>query len=149
MQHVCTEIGISERRACRILGMPRSTQRYSPTLVPDELRLVQRMIALATQYGRYGYPRITAMLRHEGWMVNKKRVERLWRREGLKVPQRQPKRKRLWLHDGSCIRLRPLYRNHVWSYDFVHDRTREGRGFRMLTILDEFTRECRPFSTHW
>ena len=122
--------------------MPRSTQRYSPTLVPDELRLVQRMIALATQYGRYGYPRITAMLRHEGWMVNKKRVERLWRREGLKVPQRQPKRKRLWLHDGSCIRLRPLYRNHVWSYDFVHDRTREGRGFRMLTILDEFTREC-------
>ena len=139
---MCTAIGVSERRACRILAVPRSTYRYCPTLVTDEPLLVQRMIALATQYGRYGYPRITGLLRNEGWPVNKKRVERLWRREGLKVPQRQPKRKRLWLHDGSCIRLRPLYRNHVWSYDFVHDRTHEGRGLRLLTVLDEFTREC-------
>ena len=82
------------------------------------------------------------MLRREGWQVNHKRVERLWRREGLKVPQRQPKRRRLWLNDGSCIRLRPKYRNHVWSYDFVQARTRDGRSFRMLNVLDEYTREC-------
>jgi len=142
VQHVCTYLGVSERRACRILGVPRSTNRYSPIIATDEPLLVQRMIELATQFGRYGYLRITKMLRFQGWRVNKKRVQRLWRREGLKVPQRQPKRKRLWLHDGSCIRLRPLYRNHVWSYDFVHDRTHEGRGLRLLTVLDEFTREC-------
>jgi len=100
------------------------------------------MINLATTYGRYGYRRITALLRREGWQVNHKRVERLWRQEGLKVPQRQPKRGRLWLNDGSCVRLRPEHRNHVWSYDFVHARTRDGRGFRMLTVLDEYTREC-------
>jgi putative transposase len=100
------------------------------------------MVQLATRYGRYGYRRITALLRNEGWWINHKRIERLWRQEGLKVPQRQPKRGRLWLNDGSCIRLRPEYRNHVWSYDFVHDRTRDGRGFRLLTIMDEYTREC-------
>ena len=103
---------------------------------------MQRMTELALQYGRYGYRRITALLRNEGWGVNHKRIERLWRQEGLKVPQRQPKRGRLWLNDGSCIRLRPEYKNHVWSYDFVYDRTRDGRAFRMLTILDEYSREC-------
>ena len=82
------------------------------------------------------------MLRNEGWKVNHKRIERLWRQEGLKVPHRQPKRGRLWLNDGSCIRLRPAHRNHVWSYDFVHARTRDGRGIRLLKILDEYTREC-------
>ena len=97
---------------------------------------------LATQYGRYGYRRITALLRWEGWNVNHKRVERIWRQEGLKVPARQPKRKRLWFADGSCVRLRPRHRNHVWSYDFVHAKTRDGRAFRMLTIIDEHTREC-------
>ncbi len=101
-----------------------------------------RIIALASEYGRYGYRRIPALLRREGWRVNHKRVERLWRREGLKVPQRQPKRGRLWLNDGSCVRLRPQRRNHVWSYDFVQARTREGRPLRMLTIIDEHTREC-------
>jgi len=100
------------------------------------------MIELATQYGRYGYRRITAMLRDEGFKVNHKRVERLWRREGLKVPQKQPKRRRLWLNDGSCVRLRPAYRDHVWSYDFVRDRTSEGRVLRMLTLIDEYSREC-------
>jgi transposase InsO family protein len=94
------------------------------------------------QYGRYGYRRITALLKHEGWRVNHKRVERIWRREGLKVPKKQPKRKRLWLNDGSCIRLRPEYKNHVWSYDFVSTRTYDGRAIRILTILDEYTREC-------
>jgi len=100
------------------------------------------MVELATQYGRYGYRRITAMLRREGWRVNHKRIERLWRREGLKVPQRQPKRGRLWLNDGSCVRLRPAYKNHVWSYDFVHSRTHDGRALRFLCILDEYGREC-------
>ena len=108
----------------------------------DEPLLVARMVELATQYGRYGYRRVTAMLTEEGWRVNHKRVERLWKREGLKVPSKQPKRRRLWLHDGSCLRLRPAHKDHVWSYDFMHERTHEGRAFRLLTILDEYTREC-------
>jgi putative transposase len=108
----------------------------------DEAVLVERIIALATKYGRYGYRRITALLRAEGWRVNHKRVERIWRCEGLKVPKRQPKRGRLWLNDGSCIRLRPEFRNHVWSYDFVHERTHDGRPLRMLTVIDEHSREC-------
>ena len=97
---------------------------------------------LASRFGRYGYRRVTDMLRIEGWGVNHKRVERIWRQEGLKVPQRQPKRGRLWLNDGSCIRLRPLYRGHVWSYDFVASRTHDGRALKLLTVLDEHTREC-------
>ena len=101
-----------------------------------------RIIELATQFGRYGYRRITALLRTEGWKVNHKRVERIWRREGLKVPQKQPKRSRLWLNDGSCIRLRPEHKDHVWSYAFVAARTADGRPLRILTILDEYTREC-------
>jgi len=104
--------------------------------------LVARIIELATQYGRYGYRRITAMLRQEGWQVNHKRVERIWRQEGLKVPKKQPKRRRLWFNDGSCIRLRPERKDHVWSYDFVTARTDEGRAFRILNIIDEYTREC-------
>ena len=99
------------------------------------------MVELASEYGRYGYRRVTAFLRQEGFRVNHKRVERLWRREGLKVPTKQPKRRRLWLNDGSCIRLRPAYRHHVWSYDFLMDRTRDGRRLRFLTILDEFGHE--------
>jgi transposase InsO family protein len=108
----------------------------------DEPRLIRRIIELACTYGRYGYRRITAMLRGEGWRVNHKRVERIWRQEGLKVPRRQPKRGRLWLNDGSCVRRRPLRRNHVWAYDFVLARTHDGRPLRMLTLVDEFTREC-------
>ena len=97
---------------------------------------------MATWYGRYGYRMITGMLREGGWRVNHKRVERIWRKEGLKVPRKQPKRGRLWLNDGSCVRLRPEHKNHVWSYDFVADRTANGKSFRMLTIIDEYTREC-------
>jgi transposase InsO family protein len=100
------------------------------------------MIQLASSYGRYGYRKVTALLREEGWWVNHKRIERLWRQEGLKVPQKQPKRRRLWLNDGSCVRLRPAHKDHVWSYDFVADRTSDGRAFRMLTLIDEHTREC-------
>ena len=135
-------LGVSERLACRVLGQHRSTQRKVPTTPDDEAALTADIIALARQYGRYGYRRITALLRPAGWQVNHKRVERIWRREGLKVPARQPKRGRLWLTDGSCIRLRPEYPNHVWSYDFVEDRTHDGRKYRMLVVLDEFTREC-------
>ena len=99
------------------------------------------IIDLASRYGRYGYRRITALLQAEGWRVNHKRVERIWRQEGLKVPQRQPKRGRLWLNDGSCVRLRPEHRNHVWTYDFVFDRTHNGRPLKMLTVVDEYSRE--------
>ena len=142
MEHVKAELGLSERRVCRVLGQHRSTQRKIPTTPADEAALTADIIALALQYGRYGYRRITALLREVGWRVNRKRVERIWRQEGLKVPQKQPKKGRLWLTDGSCIRLRPEYPNHVWSYDFVEDRTHDGRKFRMLNIIDEFTREC-------
>jgi transposase InsO family protein len=100
------------------------------------------MTQLASDYGRYGYRRVTALLQAEEWRVNHKRIERLWRREGLKVPQKQPKRRRLWLNDGSCVRLRAAHKDHVWSYDFVADRTSDGRSFRMLTLIDEHTREC-------
>ena len=118
------------------------TQRYAPQIVDEEERLAARVIALATQYGRYGYRRITALLKEEEWQVNHKKIERIWKREGLKVPQKQPKRRRLWLNDGSCIRLRPECKDHVWSYDFVMARTSDGRSFRILTILDEYSREC-------
>ena len=134
---------LSERRVCRVLGQHRSTQRKRPRGHDDEERLTADIVELARQYGRYGYRKIAALLRSTaGWVVNDKRVERIWRQEGLKVPQKQPKRGRLWLNDGSCIRLRAERRNHVWSYDFVEDRTHEGRKYRMLNVVDEFTHEC-------
>ncbi|MDP6953312.1 MAG: IS3 family transposase [Alphaproteobacteria bacterium] len=135
-------LGVSERRACRVLGQHRTTQRRVARGRKDEDRLVADMIELARQYGRYGYRRIAALLRQAGWQVNDKRIERLWRQEGLKVPAKQPKKGRLWFNDGSCIRLRPEYPNHVWSYDFVHDRTHDRRVFRTLNLIDEYTREC-------
>ena len=135
-------LSISERCACAALGQYRSTQRKLPRGREDEDRLMADLIELTRQYGRYGYRKIAALLRDAGWQVNDKRVERLWRREGLKVPRKQPKRGRLWLTDGSCIRLRAEYPNHVWSYDFVEDRSHEGRKLRLLNIIDEFTHEC-------
>lgn len=141
MGEIKVALDLSERRTCRAIEQPRSTQRYQPLVRDDEEPLTERITALATKYGRYGYRRITAMLQNEGWQVNHKRVERIWRCEGLKVPQRQPKRGRLWLNDGSCVRLRAEYPNHVWSYDFVMDRTHDGLAFRTLNIIDEFTRE--------
>ena len=150
MTHTRQQLGesrVSERRACKVLAQTRSTQRRARVVVDDEPRLVKRMVELATQYGRYGYRRITAMLRWEGWKVNHKRIQRLWRREGLKVPSKQPKRRRLWFNDGSCIRLRPAHKNHVWAYDFVLTRTHDGRPVRMLTVLDEYTRECLTIDT--
>jgi transposase InsO family protein len=127
-----------------VLGQARATQRLHPSVSGEEASLVADVTALASKYGRYGYRRITAMLNSSdrGWQVNHKRVERIWRQEGLRVPQKQPKRGRLWLNDGSCIRLRPEHRDHVWSYDFVMDRTENGRAFKILNIIDEYTREC-------
>jgi transposase InsO family protein len=147
---------VSERLACRALGQHRSTQRKAPKERADEAALTADIVALATQYGRYGYRRIAAMLQAAGWAVSAKRVARIWRREGLKVPRRQPKKGRLWLADGSCVRLRPERANHVWSYDFMEGEedeetirgivsptnTHDGRRFRMLNVIDEFSREC-------
>jgi transposase InsO family protein len=132
---------VSERRACHVLRQPRATQRYLPEVRSDEAPLTQRIVELACVHGRYGTPRITAMLRQDGWMVNHKRVERIWRQEGLKVPKKQPRRGRLWFNDGSCIRLRPERKDHVWAYDFVTARTHDGRPLKMLTLVDEYTRE--------
>lgn len=134
--------GISERHACLALGVHRSTLRRPQKRGDDEESLTADTVRLAAAYGRYGYRRITALLRIEGWKVNHKRVERIWREQALKVPKKQPKRKRLYLNDGSCLRLRALYPNHVWSYDFVADRLSNGRKIRMLTVIDEYTRKC-------
>ena len=138
---------VSERRACAALGQHRSTQRKVPRGREDAERLTADIVELARQYGCYGYRKIAALLRQAGWLVSDGRVERVWRREGLKVPQKQPKRGRLWLADGSCIRLRPERPNHVWSYDFVEDRTDDGRKYRMLNVVDEFTHECLAIRT--
>jgi transposase InsO family protein len=124
------------------LGQPRGRQRYRPTQREDEDVLTQAIVTLASHYGRYGYRRITALLQRSGWKVGKDRVERIWRREGLKVAKKQKPRGRLWLNDGSCVRLRPMHANHVWSYDFVSARTHDGRSVRILNLIDEHTREC-------
>lgn len=136
------KLDVSETRACKVIGQYRSTQRYQVKKLPDEDLLTTRIIELALKYGRYGYRRITALLNAEGFEVNHKRVERIWREQGLKVPQKQKKRRRLWLNDGSCLRLRPEYKGHVYSYDMVHDRTSDRKAFRILNIMDEYTREC-------
>ena len=142
VEHAEQEYGMSERHACRLLGQWRGTQRYSPIPRSDEDALTRAIITLAGQYGRYGYRRITALLRRTGWQVGKDRVQRIWRREGLRVPQKQRPRGRLWWNEGSCVRLRPERANHVWSYDFVSAMTHDGRSLRLLTLLDEYTREC-------
>ena len=147
MASVTIQLGVSERRACKAIGQPRSTQRYRRRRLDDEPVLRREIIALASQYGRYGYKRITALLRTRGWRVNRKRVARIWREEGLKVPAKQPKKRRLWLNDGSCVRLRARHPDHVWSYDFVMTRTTDGRPVRMLTVIDEWTRECLAIET--
>lgn len=143
VKQICQKLVVSQRRACQVLGQARATQRRQLSPPSDEKRLTEDIIALATRYGRYGYRRITALLNNEkGWRVNHKRVEKIWRQEGLKVPKKQPRRGRLWLNDGSCLRLRPEHKDHVWSYDFMVERTSNGRAFRILNIIDEFSREC-------
>jgi putative transposase len=142
VERVRQQYGMTERHACRLLEQWRGTQRYEPIQRNDEDTLTQAIVTLASQYGRYGYRRITALLRRAGWQVGKDRVQCIWRREGLKVPAKQRPRGRLWLADGSCVRLRPERANHVWSYDFVSALTHDGRTLRILTLIDEYTREC-------
>ena len=142
VEHARAKYQVSERNACRLLGQWRGTQRYEPIQRIDEDALTRTIITLASNYGRYGYRRITALLRMAGWQVGKDRVQHIWRREGLKVPVKQRPRRRLWLNDGSCVRLRPERANHVWSTDFVSAMTHHGRTLRMLTLIDEYTREC-------
>jgi len=142
VEHCCVTLGLAERRVCWVLGQPRSTQRYQRQPPDDEAPLTQAIVTLASQYGRYGYRQVTGLLRNDGWRVNHKRVERIWRQEGLKVPKKQPPRRRLWLTDGSCVRLRAERPNHVWAYDFMATRTEDGRPVKLLTIVDEYTREC-------
>ncbi len=139
---VMTAFRISERRACRALGVPRSSQRYVGAGREREGALLLRIGELAKAHPRYGYRRITALLRREGWAVNRKRVHRIWRREGLKVPQAQRKRRRLGSSDNGCARHRAERPNQVWSYDFVADQTADGRRLKILPVVDEFTREC-------
>jgi len=134
--------GISERRACKALGQPRSSQRYV-ALRPDKDRaLTDRMVKLSGRHPRYGYRRIHDLLRREGWRVNRKRVQRLWREAGLRVPVRQRKRRRLGSSENGALRMSAEYKNHVWSYDFTMDATEDGRRLKMMPVVDEFTREC-------
>jgi transposase InsO family protein len=132
----------SERRACRVLGQPRSTQQRQPVRREGERRLVERMLELVRHYPRFGYRRIWALLVREGWRVNRKRVHRLWRRQGLKVPRRQRKKRRLGHSGNGCARRRAEHKGHVWCWDFIHDRTADGRPLKWLSVVDEYTREC-------
>jgi putative transposase len=135
-------LSVSERRACRVLGESRRMQRYRPRRRDDEGQLVRSMLELVRAHPRYGYRRVWAMLRRSGWQVNRKRVHRLWKKNGLKVPQKQRKRRRLGSHDNGCIRHRALHQDHVWAWDFIFDRTSNGRSIKWLSVIDEYTREC-------
>lgn len=142
MAHIRARFHHSERRICRALHLTRSSVRYAPQPRHDEAPLTAAIVELAGQYGRYGYRRVHALLERCGWITSRSRVERIWKHEGLKVPKKQPKRGRLWLADGSCVRLRPEYTHHVWSWDFVMDRTHDGRVLKILVIIDEYSRTC-------
>jgi putative transposase len=141
--HVRKKFEVSERRACRVVGQPRSTQRYPSRKADRDRPLIERMTMLSQENPRYGYRRVWALLRREGWQVNAKRVHRLWREQGLKVPDKQRKRRRLvGTSENASNRRRAEHKNHVWSYDFVMDRTEDGRTLKMLPIVEEYTREC-------
>jgi len=139
---VVEEHKVTERRACRVLNTNRTAYRYEPIRLPDEDSVRANIIYMACNFGLVGYRMVSDMMRNDGIRINHKRVERIWREEGLKLPQKQIKKRRLWLTDGSCIRLRPEHRNHVWSYDFVEDKTMNGKKIRFLNIIDEYTHEC-------
>jgi transposase InsO family protein len=141
-RHLQEAFGVSQRRACRVLGQPRSTPRQRPKTKEEEGRLVARMLERVRQHPRYGYRRIWALRRREGWRVNRKRVWRLWRQQGLKVPRKQRKKRRLGSSANGCVRRRAEYRDQVWAWDFIHDRTADGRPLKWLTLVDEYTREC-------
>jgi putative transposase len=141
-RHLQEAFGVSERRACRVVGQPRSTQRQQPKTQEGAGRLVRRMLELVRQHPRYGYRRIWALLRREGWRVNRKRIHRLWRQQGLKVPRRQRKKRRLGSSANSCVRRPAEHKGHVWAWDFLHDRTTDGGPLKWFTLVDEYTREC-------
>jgi putative transposase len=135
--------GASRRRACRVLGQQRSTQRQPPKKATEEEgRLVARMLELVRKHPRFGYRRVWALLRREGWRVNRKRVHPLWRQQGLKVPRKQRKKRRLGSSANSCVRRPAEHKGHVWAWDFLHDRTGDGRALKWFTLVDEYTREC-------
>jgi putative transposase len=136
------QLGVSQRRACRVLDQPRTTQRYGPALDEEEKRLESRLLELVRAHPRYGYRRMTSLLRQEGWRINRKRVYRLWRRLGLRVPQKARKKRRLGHSGNSCVRRRAEHKDHVWTWDFIFDRTRNGRSLKWFSLLDEYTREC-------
>ena len=142
MGRVQQELDVSQRRACQTVGQPRSTQRYQTRRKSDEPALVKAMLDLVRKHPRFGYRRIWALLRRQGWSINRKRVYRLWRAEGLKVPLKRHKRRRLGQSDNGCARRRSEHIDHVWAWDFIHDRTENGRSLKWLTIVDEYTREC-------
>jgi putative transposase len=133
---------VSERRACDVLNQPRSTQRYESKLRDDEPALVKRMLDLAGRRPRWGYRRVAWQLRQEAWRASETRVYRLWRREGLKVPQKKRKRRRLGRSENGCVHRRSEHRDHVWAWDFVFDHTTTGSQLKWLSIVDEHTREC-------
>ena len=136
------EHSVTERRACRVLSVNRTAYRYEPVRLPDEDEVRADIIDKACNFGRVGYRMVTDMMRNNGTKINHKRVEWIWREEGLKLPKKQVKKRRVWMNDGSCVRLRPEYRNHVWSYDFVEDKTYNGKKLRFLNIIDEYSKEC-------
>jgi putative transposase len=140
--HVHKKMDVSERRACQVLEQPRSSQRYVSTKVGKDAALVERMVALSKENPRYGYRRVWALLRREGWEVNKKRVQRLWREAGLRVPAKERKRRRLGTSENGCTRRRAKYIDHVWSYDFAMDTTQDGRRLKVMPVVDEYSREC-------
>ena len=142
MEHLQQRFEVSERRACRVVDQPRSSQRYVSMKAGNDVALVQRMVALSTENPRYGYRRVWALLGREGWQVNKKRVQRLWREAGLKVPAKERKRRRLGSSENGCTRRRAEYPGHLWSYDFAMDATEDGRRLKIMPIVDEYSREC-------
>ncbi len=135
-------LAASQRRACRPLDQPRATQRYRPRVKGDEAALVNRMHEWVRRHPRYGYRRMWALLRMEGWRVNRKRIWRLWKKEGFKVPPKQRKKRRLGTSDNGIVRRRAEHKGHVWAWDFIHDRDEAGQPLKWFSLIDEYTREC-------
>jgi len=142
VDYIIETFSLTQRRACRVLSIHRAAYRYEAVIRSDEDEVRAEIIELASNFGRAGYRQVARMMRNGGRRINEKRVERIWREEGLQVPAKQSRKRRLWLTDGSCIRLRPEHENHVWSYDFVEDRTMDGRKIRFLNIIEEHGRKC-------
>ena len=133
---------VSERKACAVVGLSRSVWRHAVEPLEHDSVFRNEVLTLAATYGRYGYRMIAGLMRNAGWNASAEKVKRIWRQEGLKVPEKQAPRGRLWFHDGSCIRLKPEHKNHVWSYDFVQIKDARGGKIRLLTLIDEYSRQC-------